>query len=386
MYGKWIRRAFTPCSVFLCALCVLCGSIGRAGAEAAPASGPAGAKPGVEADLGSTFEDRGPGAIVRPPSLGALDPLDDPETAGLLDRRTEAAIRRGLQFLKTTQAPDGRWGAADDTNWVAYTAFAMIAYMLNGHFPNRKPPYGEPLTRALDRLLKESEGQISGYMGTNMYAHGLATVALSEAWGQTDKDGEVQEVLKAAVKVILRSQNEAGGWRYNPQPGGADVSVTAMQVVALAAARQAGTFVPDDTIDRAVRYVNMAHHTASGGFTYMPGFGVAGFARTAAATCSLQMLGRHEAKEVKAGIRYLQQEAPEAVKNTHHYMYGMYYATLCLYLAGDEAFRAWYPQVRDVMLARQAPDGSVGRRSAYDTSIATIILSVPYGYVPAYQR
>jgi hypothetical protein len=340
----------------------------------------------AEADLGSTFRDAGPGAAVRPPARPVLDALDDPETAGLLDRRTEAAIRRGLQFLKTTQGPDGRWGASDDANWVGYTAFAMIAFMLNGHFPDKKPPYGECMTRALDALLKESEGQISGYMGTNMYAHGLATVALSEAWGQTDQDDKIQEVLKAAVKVILRSQNEAGGWRYNPQPGGADVSVTAMQVVALAAARQAGIFIPDDTVDRAVRYVNMAHHSASGGFTYMPGFGVPGFARTAAATCSLQMLGRHDAREVKAGVRYLLKEAPEAVKDTHFYMYAMYYATLCLYQAGEDEFRLWYPQVREVMLARQGPDGGVGQRRGYDTSIAVIVLSVPYAYVPAYQR
>jgi hypothetical protein len=262
----------------------------------------------------------------------------------------------------------------------------MIAFMLNGHFPNKKQPYGECMTKALDALLKESEGQISGYMGTNMYCHGLATVALSEAWGQTDKDDKIQEVLKAAVKVILSSQNEAGGWRYNPQPGGADVSVTAMQVVALASARQAGIFVPDDTINRAVRYVNMCHHSASGGFTYMPGFGVAGFARTAAASFSMMMLGKHDAREVKAGVKYLQNEAATAVKDTHHYMYGMYYASLCMYQAGPQEFKWWYPQIRDIMLSRQQKEGAFGGRSAYDTSIALIILSMPYGYVPAYQR
>ena len=354
-------------------------------AQAAPAqdAGPATRPAGGEADLGATFEDTGPGAaaVIRP----ADDP-DDPDTSALLDRRTEAAIRRGLNWLKAVQQPDGRWGVSDDTNWVGYTAFTMIAFMLNGHFPGKKAPYGDCLAKALDALLKESEGQITGYMGTNMYAHGLATVALSEAWGQTDKDDRIQEVLKSAVKVILRAQSESGGWRYNPQPGGADVSVTAMQVVALSAARQAGIHVPDDTITRAVRYVNMCHQAASGGFTYMPGYGVPGFARTAAATSSLMMLGRHEAREVKAGVKYLLKEAPEAAKNTHFYMYGMYYGTVCLYLAGSREFKMWYPLVRDVMLARQQPDGSVGRRAVYDTAIAMIILSFPYGYVPAYQR
>ena len=340
-----------------------------------------------EADLGAKFIDTGPGNGAGKIALPSPDALDEADTSALLDRRTEAAIQRGLAFLKSTQGQDGRWEASD-TNCVGYTAFATIAFMLNGHCPNKKLPYGETLTKAVDALLKEAEGQVTGYMGTNMYAHGLATLALSEAWGQTDKDDKVQKALKAAVKVILRAQNEAGGWRYNPQPGDADVSVTAMQVVALAAARQAGIFVPDEVITRAVRYVNMCHKSDSGGFSYQAGLGTAGFSRTAAATFSLMMLGRHDFKEVKDGVRYLQQEAPKAIKNTAHYMYGQYYAALVMYQASSQDFKNWYPQIRDSLLSRQAANGGFGRggRSTYDTAIALIILSIPYGYVPAYQR
>ena len=345
-------------------------------AEAPSASAP---------DLGAKFIDTGPGKVAGNTTLPSPDALDEADTSALLDRRTEAAIQRGLQFLKSSQGKDGRWDAGD-SNWVGYTAFSMIAFMLNGHCPNKKQPYGETLTKAVDALLKETEGQVSGYMGANMYSHGLATLALSEAWGQSEKDDKIQEALKAAVKVILRAQNEAGGWRYNPQPAEADVSVTAMQVVALAAARQAGIFVPDETITRAVRYVNMCHQTESGGFSYEAGLGSPGFARTAAATFSLMMLGRHEFKEVKDGVRYLQKEGPKAVKNTDHYMYGHYYAALVMYQAGSQDFKNWYPQIRDVMLSRQASNGSFGQRSTYDTAIALIILSIPYGYVPAYQR
>ena len=336
-----------------------------------------------EVDLAAKFIDTGDSAAATRPDA---DVAGDPELFGLLDRKTEAAIQRGLAYLKQIQGTDGRWNG-DDANWTAYNAFAMIGFMLNGHFPNKKQPYGETMTKSLDALLKESESQGGGYMGTNMYAHGLATVALSEAWGQTDKDEQVQAALKGAVKIILRSQNEAGGWRYNPQPGGADVSVTAMQVVALAAARQAGIFVPDDTITRAVRYVNMCHHEASGGATYQAGFGVPGFARTGAATLSLMMLGKHEAREVKEGVRYLQREgAAGAMRQTDHYMYGHYYAAMVMYQAGDQEFKKWYPQIRDILLKRQQKSGNFGGRGAYDTAISLIILSIPYGYVPAYQR
>ena len=100
------------------------------------------------------------------------------------------------------------------------------------------------------------------------------------------------------------------------------------------------------------------------------------------------MLGRHEFKEVKDGVRFLQKEAPAAMKETDHYMYGHYYAALVMYQAGSQEFKDWYPRIRDIMLSRQAPNGSFGSggRSAYDTATALIILSIPYGYVPAYQR
>lgn len=352
-----------------------------------PADGDAaGSKPSsAEADLGAKFIDKGPGQVAAGQARPSTDALDEADTSALLDRRTEAAIQRGLQFLKSSQGADGRWEGGDG-NSVGYTAFGMIAFMLNGHAANRKPPYGETLSRAVDALLNEPKSQESGYMGSNMYAHGLATLALSETWGQTDKDDKIQERLKAAVRVILRAQNPAGGWRYDPQPGSADVSVTAMQVVALAAARQAGIFVPDETVTRAVRYVNMCHQARRGGFSYMAGIGEPGFARTAAATCSLMMLGRHEFPEVKDGVRYLLQEAPRALKETEHYMYGHYYAALVMYQAGPQEFKGWYPRIRDIMLSRQDANGSFGSRSTYDTATALIILSIPYGYVPAYQR
>lgn len=71
------------------------------------------------------------------------------------------------------------------------------------------------------------------------------------------------------------------------------------------------------------------------------------------------------------------------------YMYGHYYAALVMYQAGPTEFERWYPGIRDILLARQSAEGSFVTGSTkiiYDTAIATIILSIPYGYMPAYQR
>lgn len=329
------------------------------------------------------FKDEGPGNVI-PLARTPGDVLDAADMTNLLDRRTEAAIKRGLDALKTMQRPDGHWGPEDDRNREAYTAFAMIAFMMNGHFPNKKPPYGETMTKAVNALLRTGKAEYPGYMGGNMYAHGLCTVALSEVWGHAEKDDAVRDALKAAVKVILGAQNSGGGWRYNPVPAGHDVSVTAMQVVALASARQAGIFVPDDTVSRGVRYLALAHQTADGGFAYMPGAGKSGFPRTAAACTSMMMLGRHDAPEVKAGLEYLRKEAEGALKGSVSWSYGMYYMTIAMNLSGPDDLKWWYPQVRDVLLAKQTARGSFG--GDYDTAIALVVLSMPYGFVPTYQR
>ena len=370
------RRRFIRVHAILI-LCML--AEGFAGPVSTSAQTPA---PAVAQDNASP---QAPGEDIPPlpdqPAISA--PIDKNDIGNLLDRRTEAAIKRGLENLKATQAANGMW--SEDSNAVANTALAMISFMLNGYFPCDKQPYGPTMKKALDSLLKEEKAG-NGYMGTSMYAHGLATLALSEVWGQTDRDDEVQEALKAGVGIILRSQAPIGGWRYAPVPGSADVSVTAMQLVALSGARQAGILVPNQTIDGAVRYINLCRDEPTGGFYYTAGRGSPAFARSAAAVFSLMMCGRHESNEVKSGIHYLEALPPVKFTNTDYYAYAHYYAALAMSMAGEDHFRAWYPQIRDVLLTRQTREGGWGYKSSYSTAMSLIVLSIPYCYVPAYQR
>ena len=62
---------------------------------------------------------------------------------------------------------------------------------------------------------------------------------------------ELREKLSLAVKLIVNSQNNEGGWRYYPKKDDADISVTVCQVMALRAAHNAGMLVPKKTIERA---------------------------------------------------------------------------------------------------------------------------------------
>src|SRR5206468_2622379 len=96
----------------------------------------------------------------------------------------------------------------------------------------------------------------------------------------------VRDTLGRAVKVILESQNREGGWRYQPVPEQADISVTVCQIMALRAARNAGVEVPKSVVDQCVKYVRDCQ-TPDGGFRYFKQGGVAAFARSAAGLAAL---------------------------------------------------------------------------------------------------
>src|SRR5881227_3310158 len=136
-----------------------------------------------------------------------------------------------------------------------------------------------------------------------MYCHGMATLALAELWGNTGDD-EVKPDLEKAVNLIVKCQNPQGGWRYEPTPTGADISVTIMQVMALRAAKNGGLHVPDVTLKKAIAYINSCYRPTSGGFTYQPGSGQVGFARTAAGACVLFLTGEYNAKQLPKAVEY----------------------------------------------------------------------------------
>ena len=306
-------------------------------------------------------------------------PADEAVGMAELTPEVQKAIQKGLEQLIATQNPDGSWGQ----HKVASTALGLMAFMVKGHFPE-KAPYGENLTKAVDFLLQQSEAQ-RGYMGASMYEHGLATLALSEVWGMSNRAG-VKEALKNAVDVILKSQNPAGGWRYSPAPVDADISVTVMQIVALASAKEAGIMVPDSVIQKATAYVTACQHAQTGGFAYQPGGGP-GFARTGAGVMSLMMCGQRDSQAVKRGLDYLVAQPANVFESADgYYFYAHYYAVQAMYQAGDKYYQKWYPKIRDSILKKQAADGSWADGHQIGTQMAILILGVPYRFLPIYQR
>lgn len=300
------------------------------------------------------------------------------------------AVRLGLAYLARMQADDGHFtGSAYGRN-VAVASLACMAFMADGSLPDRGP-YADVVRRGVDFVLDSATptGLIAAETSHGpMYGHGFATLMLAEVYGHSD-DPRLRDALIKAVRLIVHTQNHEGGWRYQPAPYDADISVTICQVMALRAARNAGIVVPAETIDRAIVYVRLCQNPEDGGFRYMLRPGTSAFPRSAAGVASLYYAGVYDDPAVVRGLEYLQPfRGGEPDEPFGHYHYGHYYAAQAMFLAGGDWWRQWFPAVRDNLIAAQRPDGSwtSNHGPSYAAAMSLLVLQMPNRYLPIFQR
>ena len=322
---------------------------------------------------------------------------DVPEgTLEMMTPATDEAIKNGLAWLAGSQNSDGSYGNGAYRGNIAVTSLAGLAFMSSGSSPGRGP-YGPQIDKALAYVMQNTSR--SGFIAVRassthgpMYSHGFGTLFLAEAYGMTHRP-EIREKLQKAVRLIIDSQNVEGGWRYQPVRNDADLSVTICQINALRAARNAGLFIPKETIEACIRYVKRSQNP-DGGFRYMLQAGATSeFPRSAAGVVALQSAGEYDSKEVRDGIAYLRQfinmARPQQGRRNNHYFYGQYYAAQAMWLEGGEPWAEWYPAIRTELIRRQSAIGYWSDPSVcneYGTAMALIILQIPNDYLPIFQR
>ncbi len=339
----------------------------------------------------------------------ALAQEDANQARGMITPQCQEAIDAGLAYLAREQGQDGALGTGQHRGNVAITALGGLAFMAGGYQPGRGR-YGDNVTRAVDYIVRHADRNTvpNAYFLTNpaaafhgpMYGHGFATLFLAEVYGMVNRPAlrnQVREVLHGAVELIVRTQNQEGGWRYRPVPADADISVTICQIMALRAARNAGVAVPKNVADRCVQYVKDCQDLHnSGGFRYQRHGGPPGFARTAAGVVALYSAGVYEGESVQKGLDYMMRFRPGAnqggwlgnLEHQMHYFYGHYYAVQAMWIRGGEYWRQWYPAIRDELLgSRRGDSWQMGIMCPhYCTAMALIILQVPNNYLPILQR
>ena len=259
-----------------------------------------------------------------------------------IDAKTEASIKRGLDYLVRTQDRSGAWRA---TGYGAYptamTALAGMALIGSGSTPTRGK-YWRAVRKATDFLLKQAQHDgvitVAAEEGRSMYGHGFSTMFLAQVYGM-EEDPRLQKklhrVLSKAVTVISRSQSSSGGWYYTPDSRSDEGSVTVTQIQALRACRNAGIVVPKKTIDRAVGYIRKSANS-NGSIRYsLRGGGAGRPAITAAAVAVLYNPGKYDDPVALKALKYAIRTLPVNGSGQGHHYYAQLYLSQAIYQAAD---------------------------------------------------
>ncbi len=334
-------------------------------------------------------------------ALAADKPALPAKRPPLVTEEAEKAIDNALKYLSTRQASDGAF--RDQGGFGSYplsmTSLAALALLASGSTPT-EGPYSPQLRKALTFALHCSQrnGLIcprgDNEESRSMYGHGFSMLFLAQVMGM-EEDPErlarIRWVLQKGVALTEKSQSHLGGWLYTPDMTGDEGSVTVTQVQALRAARNAGIAVPKKVIRRAMKYIEKSVQP-DGGISYRVGMSGSRPPITAAAVACWFNAGEYDNPMALRALEYCKQEIGFGQSRRGvwgHFFYSHLYMSQVMYLAGDANWKSYYPKIRDHLLSIQNEDGSwdgdgVGR--VYGTSIALIILQLPYANLPIMQR
>lgn len=326
---------------------------------------------------------------------------------------SEAAVARGLVWLKNHQLPDGSWNFYHlhhprcdcsmpgrlENNPNAATAMALLAFLGAGH-THETGDYQTEVQQGLDFLVVNGMpvekgicfyGQLTGPQ--TYYTHGLVTIALGEAFAMTS-DARLRPVVTGAVDYLAATQESGGGWRYYPgQPG--DTSVVAWQLMALKSAQFSRINVPQKVLTGVDRFMRSVSSMRGSQYSYTPDRKESPTMSMTAAglLCRMYLDWTDKNGGMRAGIRILDEHGPEPEG-----MYYNYYATQVMHHWGGPEWDRWNKVMREHLINTQIQfghatgswdvadrHGNMGGR-LYMTTLALLTLEVYYRHLPLYQK
>ncbi|MBI2921277.1 MAG: HEAT repeat domain-containing protein [Planctomycetes bacterium] len=367
------------------------------------------------------------------------------------DGVSEQAVMDGLEWLARHQGKNGAWDperydtncpAGDSCNTDekgsagyigATTGLALLAFLGAGysHLDDHLRPqdeggpvvhaYTATITKALKYLCREQErdGCVDPSGTRNMYTHGIAGLAIVEAYSMSH-DAALRPHAQRAINFVVEAQQDSGGWNYTPDHmNRSDTSITSWAVMMLRSARAANLAVPKRTWDRAKRFMHNVTDYQTGNIGYcvqgpptrttpgcnaMIAIGMA--TRTYLGMPDDQSLSEKWIKELKAVPPRYDEYAGRCPNwgglmnrkgHGHNSLYYTYYATLALFHHGGAPWDEWNKKMREATIPTQDKeghakgswepvvwDGAWGGR-VYTTAFNVMNLEVYYRYLPCYQ-
>jgi len=336
--------------------------------------------------------------------------------AGLVARyggtpASEKAVAAALKWLAMHQCPDGGWSfdltrcptcrgqcrnsGKEAEARIAATGLALLPFLGAGQ-THKEGKYTTTVKNGLYFLVNHMKiGPNGGSLhekGGRMYSHGIATIALCEAYAMT-RDRSLYAPTQAAVNFIVYAQDPVGGgWRYEPRQKG-DTSVVGWQLMALKSAHMAYLQVPPVTIKKAIAYLDSVQSNSGANYGYTsPGNGPATTA--IGLLCRMYLGWKKDNPALQRGVAWLSNKGPSTGKAN---MYYNYYATQVMRHWEGPEWKKWNEVMRDFLVESQATKGHEtgswyfgGQWSdrggrLYDTAMATMTLEVYYRHLPIYR-
>jgi hypothetical protein len=325
---------------------------------------------------------------------------------------SEQAVQQALRWLASSQSEDGRWDAnkleagredrvfGHNRNYagigadMGITGLALLAFLGAGH-SHLEGDFQTQVHNGLEFLTghQHADGSLSGdaRLFASMYCHGIAALAISEAYALTG-DQRLKPYVQRALDYSFAAQHsQTGGWRYRPGDDG-DMSQFGWQVMAIKSGQLAGIDVPQSTYDGMHRFV--AANTAGkfGGLGRYRANENVSRTMTAEAICCRLFLGEEINPDLAGeATDYLAGELPQEGRANYYYWY---YSTLAHFQLGGERWERWNSALQEQLLKRQRKDGKYA--GSYDpdslwggyggrvftTALATLSLEVYYRYLP----
>ena len=344
---------------------------------------------------------------------------------------TELAVELGLEYFARYQSAAGHWsldrppepngnaaaGGLMNADTAA-TGLALLSFLGAG-YTHQEGKYRDTVRRGLDwlRANQHSDGRLYSantdrHESARMYGHGIASIAVCEAYGMT-RDEELRLAAESAVSFILGAQHPArGGWRYIPGQE-SDTSVSGWQLMALKSARMAGLDVPAEAWEKVSHWLDTARSAEGSQYVYNPHASdndaqrlgrLPSLAMTAEGLLMRFYLGWDgEHPATIAGADYLAENLPQLgtadkpLRDTYYW----YYATQVMFQMQGDRWKAWNERMRPMLVEGQELEGplagswdpwsplpdrwaSAGGRN-YITALNLLMLEVYYRHLPLFR-
>lgn len=312
---------------------------------------------------------------------------------------TERAVIKALEWLKRNQAPDGSWGP----NKPAMTGLGLLTFLAHGETTSSQD-YGPTVEKAIRFLVSQQkeDGMFAEYSQPGVYAHGIATYAISEAYGLT-RIPDLKPVMEKAAGCIVRGQQAGGLWDYNYKKEARwDTSVAGWQIQALKAAYIAGAEVPGlhEAMEKSAQGLMSAQSPETGRFGYSAR-GVGSDGVTAVGVLCLQLMGYGKDKAVRMGLNAMNGFDCNWQNPPNWPMYAWYYITQAKFHDGGQGWSSWNNRFAPEITKNQNEDGSwtsaganlkegghgqeTNQGPVYSTTLAALTLQVYYRFLPTYK-